>query len=92
MYTSVVDVAVSELRAHLGRFIDAARQGAEVVITERGRPVARIVAIDATPVIDRLTDEGIIGRPTSTSRPVAGGGRRPTPTHPVADLVSEQRR
>lgn len=92
MYAHGMDVAVTELRAHLGRWIDAAREGNDVVITERGTPVARIVAIDATPVIDRLTAQGIISRPTSGTRPVAGGRSRPTPKHPIAEIVSEQRR
>lgn len=92
VYTTGVDVAVTELRAHLGRWIDAAREGHDVVITDRGTPVARIVAIDATAVIDRLTAEGIISRPTSATRPVAGSRRRPAPKHPVAEIVSEQRR
>ena len=87
-----MDVAVTELRAHLGRWIEAAREGTDVVITDRGTPVARIVAIDAAPLIDRLIAEGIIGRPTSTTRPVAGGRGRPAPKRPVADIVSEQRR
>lgn len=92
VYATGMDVAVTELRAHLGRWIDAAREGNDVVITDRGTPVARIVAIDATPVIDRLTSEGIISRPTSATRPVAGSRRRPAPKHPVAEIVSEQRR
>ena len=87
-----MDVAVTELRAHLSRWIDAAREGEDVVITDRGTPVARIVALDATPVIDRLTAQGVISRPTSSIRPVAGGRRRPAPRHPVAEIVSEQRR
>ena len=33
-YSWRMDVAVTELRAHLGRFIDAARDGDDVVITE----------------------------------------------------------
>jgi len=92
MYTSVMDVAVTELRAHLGRWIDAARDGNDVVITDRGTPVARIVALDSTSVIDRLTEQGIISRPTRASRPVAGDRPRPTPKRPVADIVSQQRR
>ena len=92
MYTSDMDVAVSELRAHLGRWIDAARDGNDVVITDRGTPVARIVALDSTPIIDRLTAQGIISRPTRATRPIAGDRTRPTPKRPVADTVSEQRR
>jgi prevent-host-death family protein len=92
MYTYGMDVAVTELRAHLGRWIDAARDGNDIVITDRGTPVARIVALDSTPVIDRLTAQGVISRPTHPTRPVAGDRRRPTPKRPVADIVSEQRR
>ncbi|MFV0259160.1 MAG: type II toxin-antitoxin system Phd/YefM family antitoxin [Acidimicrobiales bacterium] len=92
MYTAGVDVAITELRAHLGRWIDAAREGNDVVITDRGTPVARIVAIDATALIDRLTAEGIISRPASPTRPVAGSRNRPAPKHPVAEIISEQRR
>ncbi len=92
VYADVMDVAVTELRAHLGRWIDAAREGNDIVITDRGTPVARIVALDSTPVIDRLTAQGIIRRPTHSTRPVAGDRQRPTPKRPVADIVSEQRR
>jgi prevent-host-death family protein len=92
MYTCVMDVAVTELRAHLGRWIEAAREGNDIIITDRGTPVARIVALDSTPVIDRLTAQGVISRPARSTRPVAGDRHRPTPKRPVADIVSEQRR
>lgn len=91
-YTCGMDVAVTELRAHLGRWIDAAREGNDIVITDRGTPVARIVALDSTPAIERLTAQGVISRPMRSTRPVAGDRRRPTPKRPVADIVSEQRR
>jgi prevent-host-death family protein len=87
-----MDTTVTELRAHLSEWIDLVRDGNEVVITDRGTPVARIIGIDATPVIDRLTNEGIISRPTEPTRPVAGAKRRPRPSAPVADIISEQRR
>jgi prevent-host-death family protein len=92
MYSWGVDVAITELRAHLGRWIDAAREGNDIVITDRGTPVARIVALDSTPVIDRLTAQGVISRPTHSTRPIAGDRQRPAPKRPVADILSEQRR
>jgi len=92
MYTYDMDVAISELRAHLGQWIDTARDGNDVVITDRGIPVARIVSLDSTPVIDRLTQQGVISRPSTTKRPVAGTRKRPTPKQPVADIVNQQRR
>jgi prevent-host-death family protein len=91
MYSGRMDVAVTDLRAHLGKWIDAARDGTDIVITDRGRPVARIVALDATPIIDRLTEQGVIGRPSRPTRPVAGGRRRPVPKRPVADIVGDHR-
>ncbi len=92
MYTLEMDVGVTELRTHLGRWIDAAREGNDVVITDRGTPVARIVALDSTAVIDRLTAQGVISRPIRSTRPVAGDRHRPRPKRPVADIVSDQRR
>jgi prevent-host-death family protein len=87
-----MDVAVTELRAHLGRWIDAAVDGHEVVIIDRGTPVARIVGLDSTPALERLTAEGVISRPRRSTRPIAGGPHRPTPKRPVADIITEQRR
>ena len=86
-----MDVAVSQLRGHLSEWIDRVRNGTEVVVTDRGTPVARIVGLDSTPALERLTAQGIVGRPAEPVRPVAGERRRPTPKRPVADIVSEQR-
>ena len=36
-------VGVRELKAHLSRFMDKVKAGQTVVITERGKPIARIV-------------------------------------------------
>lgn len=87
-----MEVAVTELRAHLSHWIDAVSEGNDIIITDRGLPVARIVAIGSTPVIDRLTAQGIISRPARPSRPIAGEHARPKPKRPVAKIVSEQRR
>jgi len=45
-----MDVAVSALRAELADWIERARGGEEVVATDRGTPVARLVAIDGAPL------------------------------------------
>jgi len=92
MYNSGMDVAVSELRAELSRWIASAREGNDVVITDRGMPVAKIVALDSTPILERLTNDGIIARPIQPSRPVAGDRPKPKPKRSVSEIVSEQRR
>ena len=86
-----MDVAVSELRAHLSDWLDRVQEGEEVVVTDRGVPVARILGLTTTPAIERLTREGIIAPPERRSRPAATGRRRPRPRRPVSDIVSEQR-
>ena len=91
LYTSGMDVAISDLRAHLSDWLERARQGSEVVITDRGLPIARLLGLSTTATIERLTAEGVIGRPERPQRPVASGRARPRARRPVADLVSEQR-
>lgn len=87
-----MDVAVTELRAHLSDWIARARQGDEIVVTDRGVPVARLLGVDATATLMRLVEDGAIARPQSESRPPARGLARPRPRRSVADRVSEQRR
>jgi prevent-host-death family protein len=87
-----MDVAISDLRAHLSEWLEQVREGKEVVITDRGMPVARLLGMSATSTLERLSAEGVIGRPERTQRPTASGRRRPRARDSVAELVSEQRR
>jgi prevent-host-death family protein len=49
--------AVSELKARLSEFLTSVKAGEEIVITDRGRPVARITPItrDRNAVTERLS-------------------------------------
>jgi prevent-host-death family protein len=87
-----MDVAVTELRAHLSEWLARVHRGEEIVVTERGIPVARLIALNSRATIERLTDEGIIARPAQPRRPTVRGRSRPRSRRPVAELVSEQRR
>jgi prevent-host-death family protein len=87
-----MDVAVSELRAHLSDYLDQARSGDEVVITDRGVPIARLLGLTATGTLERLAAEGIIGRAAAAPRLRAAGQPRPQPRRPIAGQVSDQRR
>lgn len=91
VYSQGMDVSVTDLRAHLSDWLDRARAGGEVVITDRGIPVARLTAMDSAGTLERLTAEGVIGKPTA-QRPVAAGRSRPKPRRPVSDRVGDQRR
>ena len=60
VYTQTMDVAITELRANLSLWLDQARSGHEVVITDRGVPVARLMGLNTTATLERLTAEGVI--------------------------------
>ena len=48
-------VAVSELKAHCLRLVDeVARRRRAIVVTKRGKPIARIVPLDDVPPDDAL--------------------------------------
>jgi prevent-host-death family protein len=86
-----VDVSVSNLRAHLSDWLDRVRDGEDVVVTDRGTPVARIVRVTASDLLQDLEREGLLARPTSSQRPRAGDFRRVRAKRSVAQLVSDQR-
>ena len=88
-YGRHVEVAVSALRAELRQWIEAARGGEDVVITERGIPVARLSGIDAADLLTRLERDGLLTSPT-TQRPAAHPTTRPTQA--VSGLVRRLRR
>jgi prevent-host-death family protein len=92
VYTPGVDVTVTELRANLSSWLERARNGHDVVITDRGVPVARLIGLGTTTTLERLTADGVIGRPATAQRPRASGRARPRARRPLADVVSDQRR
>lgn len=92
LYSCGMDVAVTELRAHLSDWLARADAGEEIVVTERGMPVARLIGLRTRTALERLTDEGVIARPIKPHRPTVKGRQRPRPRRPVAEVISEQRR
>ncbi len=86
-----MEVPVSTLRAELSSWIERAKAGEDVVITERGMPVARILAVDSAPLLEQLTQRGLLSRP-STTRPRARGAKRARSNGSVSEQVGDQRR
>lgn len=85
-----VEVGIRELRADLSRWMKRVRDGEELVVTDRGKAVARIVSTSGEPAFDRLVAAGLIepARDRSGWRPERRARVRAT----VSDLVAEQRR
>ena len=67
--TSRSEVGIRELKNGLSRYIDRVRAGEEVIVTDRGRPVARLSALDqASDRLAELVAAGIVRPPTSAKK------------------------
>lgn len=91
-YRRDVDVAISELRANLKSFVERARAGERIVVTDRGVPVARLGPAEEENLLDRLEREGVLTRARTKKRPIAKKAQGVKASGPVAELVSEMRR
>jgi prevent-host-death family protein len=90
MVVATSEVGIRELKNKLSAYLARVKEGEEIVVTDRGKPVARLVPVDGA--TDRLAEL------------VAAGLARPpleprTPLNPpieidgtVSDLVADQRR
>ena len=87
----MAEVGVAQLRRELKDWLDRAQAGDEVVVTDRGRPVARLSGIETTSLLDQLTAAGRLSRPRDDARPTARGRRRVAPTADVSVSVTTER-
>src|ERR1700720_4671620 len=88
-----IRIGIPELKSKLSECVREVKGGGTIVVTEHGRPVARMIA-DASSLGERLEALANAGR-------ILWSGRRLSPTTPVArvrgsrktvaDLISENR-
>ncbi|MEZ5377647.1 MAG: type II toxin-antitoxin system prevent-host-death family antitoxin [Acidimicrobiales bacterium] len=91
MATSTSEVGIRELKNGLSKYIDRVRAGEEVIVTDRGRPVAKLSPLDASDGrLRELVASGVVRAPSSLSRHQPA--RRIKSKGTVSDLVAEQRR
>ncbi len=83
------EVGVRELHDRLSEYLERVAQGEEIVVTRRGRPVARITGVDAVRPFEDLERRGLIRWPTSPKTPRSAHIEA---TGSVSDLVHDQRR
>ena len=81
-------VGIRELKSRLSEYVDRARAGETLVITDRGRPVAEIRPLSGRTALETLLDEGLATRahpkrPSPEPLAVDGG---------IGDLVGDQSR
>jgi prevent-host-death family protein len=84
-----MNIGVRELRDGLSRHLAEVRAGHTVTITDHGRPVARIVPVDAPNALERLVEQGRVKLAQAKKQPA------PKPINTgssVSDLIGDQRR
>lgn len=94
-----VEVGIRELRLNLSRYVARVREGVEVIVTDRGEPVARLSPIDDErqrdeEVYQRLVREGLVlpgnrrSKRTNLPPPIPLEGEGPL----ISELLLEDRR
>jgi prevent-host-death family protein len=83
------EVGVRDLHDRLSEHLERVQAGGEIVVTRRGRPIARLSAIDADDPLDDLVRRGLVTAPKAPRR---AAPPRVTANGNVSDLVADQRR
>lgn len=83
------EIGVRQLHDRLSEHLERVEQGADVVVTRRGRPVAVLSAFDRDAPLEDLVRRGLVTPPANARRPRRASVK---PRAPVSDLVADQRR
>lgn len=85
-----VEVGIRELRLNLSKYVARVREGTEVVVTDRGEPVARMSPIDRQEAhIARLIREGVVKPAKRPLGPASAPLPPPVPMEGDGPLASE---
>jgi prevent-host-death family protein len=87
LHQSESEVGVRELHDRLSEYLERVEGGGEIVVTRRGRPVARLSGLGERP-LDSLARRGLVRMPQGKRSPRSPKAKG---TGSVSDLVSEQR-
>ena len=86
-----MDVGVRELKAKLSEYLAAAASGADIVVTDRGRPIVRLVPFGNTATVERGIAEGWIHAPRRSHLAPITRATRHRSESSVLDVVDEDR-
>lgn len=89
LHGSDYEVGVRELHDRLSEHLERVERGAEVLVTRRGRPIARLSAASRDDPLEDLAGRGLV---TPPDRPRRARRARVEARDSVSDLVAEQRR
>lgn len=82
-------VGVRALHDRLSEHLEYVQDGAEVLVTRRGQPIARLSAVKESDPLQELVQRGLVTAPT---RQRAARRALVKARGPVSELITEQRR
>jgi antitoxin (DNA-binding transcriptional repressor) of toxin-antitoxin stability system len=83
------EVGVRDLHDRLSEHLERVEGGAEIVVTRRGRSIAKLSRIDREHPLDELIRRGLVTPPATPREPRRA---RVESRGPVSEFVTEQRR
>jgi prevent-host-death family protein len=94
--SAMTTVGIQEFKDHMRRYLAAAKRGEDVVVTENGKPLARITKpstaeFEESECLARLAAEGHL-RPALKRRRPAGPPPLDVPGGALSELIIEDRR
>jgi prevent-host-death family protein len=88
-------VGIRELRQQASRYLRDVERGETLEVTDRGRPVARIVPIPSAAGLEQLAASGRLrlagGDVLELGPPLVAAGGKPPPSDTLADMRSDER-
>jgi prevent-host-death family protein len=82
-------IGVRELHDRLSEHLERVEQGEEIVVTRRGKRIARLSPLEAELPLEGLVARGLVRMPAAPRSDLKAGVKA---TGSVSDLVTEQRR
>jgi len=89
LQAQIYEVGVRALHDRLSEHLERVEDGAEVLVTRRGRPIARLSAVKESDPLQDLVGRGLV---TPPERPRAARRAHVKARGLVSELVAEQRR
>ena len=89
LHSQEYEVGVRELHDRLSEHLERVEQGAEIMVTRRGQPIARLSAVDSRDPLADLVKRGLVTPPARARSSRRAGV---SALGSVSDLVAEQRR
>lgn len=80
-----MNVGIRELKAHLSEYVGKAADGENIVVTDRGKPVARLVGLSGSSMLDRGIEDGWITPPSRSRLTPAKRFKAPQSTSAALD-------